>query len=91
MNNTPNVRTFEGVVVSDKMQKSIVVRIERRVKHPKYGKYIRRWTKIHAHDENNTARAGDLVIIKETRPVSKTKSWALVEVKERASQLESGQ
>ena len=74
------VRTLTGKVVSDKMDKSIVVLIERRVQHPLYGKLIRRSTKLHAHDENNTAKTGDVVTIKESRPISKTKSWTLVEV-----------
>ena len=69
------VRTLTGKVVSDKMDKSIVVLIERRVQHPLYGKSIRRSTKLHAHDENNVAKTGDLVTIKESRPISKTKNW----------------
>jgi small subunit ribosomal protein S17 len=77
------VRTLTGRVVSDKMDKSAVVLVERQVRHPLYGKYIRRSTKLHIHDENNECRQGDTVIIKETRPVSRTKSWALVEVVER--------
>ena len=80
------VRTLTGKVVSDKMEKSIVVLIERRVQHPLYGKLIRRSTKLHAHDENNTAKTGDVVTIKESRPVSKTKSWTLVEVIEAAAE-----
>ena len=80
------VRTLTGKVVSDKMDKSIVVLIERRVQHPLYGKSIRRSTKLHAHDENNTAKVGDVVTIKESRPVSKTKSWTLVEVIEAAAE-----
>lgn len=80
------VRTLTGKVVSDKMDKSIVVLIERRVQHPLYGKLIRRSTKLHAHDENNTAKAGDVVTIKESRPISKTKAWALVEVIEAAAE-----
>jgi small subunit ribosomal protein S17 len=80
------VRTFTGRVVSDKMDKSIVVLIERQVQHPLYGKLIRRSTKLHAHDENNTAKAGDVVTIKESRPISKTKSWTLVEVVEAAAE-----
>ncbi|CAB0150402.1 30S ribosomal protein S17 [Pseudidiomarina halophila] len=78
------VRTLQGRVISDKMDKSITVAIERRVKHPVYGKYISRTTKLHAHDEDNSCKTGDTVIIRETRPVSKTKSWALVEIVERA-------
>ncbi|TNX86557.1 30S ribosomal protein S17 [Acinetobacter radioresistens] len=80
------VRTLTGKVVSDKMDKSIVVLIERRVQHPLYGKLIRRSTKLHAHDENNVAKLGDLVTIKESRPISKTKSWILVEVVEAAAE-----
>ena len=80
------VRTLTGKVVSDKMDKSIVVLIERRVQHPLYGKSILRSTKLHAHDENNTAKAGDVVTIKECRPMSKTKSWTLVEVIEAAAE-----
>ncbi|MDM1248124.1 30S ribosomal protein S17 [Acinetobacter sichuanensis] len=80
------VRTLTGKVVSDKMDKSIVVLIERRVQHPLYGKLIRRSTKLHAHDENNTAKTGDVVTIKESRPISKTKSWTLVEVVEAAAE-----
>ena len=80
------VRTLTGKVVSDKMDKSIVVLIERQVQHPLYGKLIRRSTKLHAHDENNTAKAGDVVTIKESRPSSKTKSWTLVEVVEAAAE-----
>ncbi|KAK0352928.1 hypothetical protein LTR94_018853 [Friedmanniomyces endolithicus] len=80
------VRTLTGKVVSDKMDKSIVVLIERRVQHPLYGKSIRRSTKLHAHDENNTAKTGDVVTIKESRPISKTKSWTLVEVVEAAAE-----
>jgi len=80
------VRTLTGKVGSDKMDKSIVVLIERRVQHPLYGKSIRRSTKLHAHDENNTAKTGDVVTIKESRPISKTKSWTLVEVIEAAAE-----
>ena len=87
MTEAKTIRTLQGRVVSNKMDKSIVVAIERKVKHPIYGKYIKRTTKVHAHDENNTCREGDLVSIKETRPVSKTKSWALVDVIERATEV----
>ena len=80
------VRTLTGKVVSDKMDKSIVVLIERQVQHPLYGKLIRRSTKLHAHDENNTAKAGDVVTIKESRPISNTESWTLVEVVEAAAE-----
>lgn len=78
-------RTLTGTVVSDKMDKSITVLIERRVKHPIYGKYMTRSTKLHVHDENNECRAGDKVEIVECRPVSKTKAWNLVRVVERAT------
>lgn len=73
-------RTLTGTVVSDKMDKGIVVKIERRVKHPKYGKFIKRSTKISAHDAENRGKTGDVVIIAECRPISKTKSWKLVDV-----------
>ncbi|MDZ7923929.1 MAG: 30S ribosomal protein S17 [Marinagarivorans sp.] len=79
------VRTLTGKVVSDKMDKSIVVLIERRVKHPIYGKYVTKSTKIKAHDESNECNAGDVVTIAESRPLSKTKNWSLVKVEERAS------
>ena len=78
------VRTQTGKVVSDKMDKSITVLIERRVKHPIYGKYVSKSSKIKAHDENNECNIGDLVTIAESRPLSKTKSWSLVKVEERA-------
>ena len=71
------IRTLQGRVVSDKMDKSIVVLIERRVKHTMYGKFLTRSTKIHAHDETNQCKEGDLVAIRECRPLSKTKSWTL--------------
>ncbi|RKZ94481.1 MAG: 30S ribosomal protein S17 [Gammaproteobacteria bacterium] len=73
-------RTVNGVVLSDKMDKTATVMIERKVKHPLYGKYIKRSTKLHVHDENNECGIGDTVSIAECRPMSKTKSWALVEV-----------
>lgn len=75
-----NARTAVGQVVSNKMDKSIVVLVERRIKHPKYGKYIKKSSKMHAHDAENTCKEGDYVKIRETRPLSKTKSWELVEV-----------
>ena len=78
------IRTQQGRVVSDKMDKSIVVAIERMVKHPIYGKYVKRTTKVHAHDENNDCGLGDKVEIAECRPLSKTKSWTLVKVLEKA-------
>lgn len=73
-----------GVVTSDKMDKSIVVSVERRVKHPKYGKFVKKTTKFVAHDEKNDSNTGDTVRIMETRPLSKTKNWRLVEIIERA-------
>jgi small subunit ribosomal protein S17 len=73
-----------GVVVSNKMQKSITVAVDRRVKHPKYGKIMKKTTKFMAHDENNTCNEGDLVKIMETRPLSKNKCWRLVEILEKA-------
>ncbi len=77
-------KTREGMVVSDKMQKTIVVELEDRVKHPRYAKVIRRTTKVKAHDENGTAGVGDRVLLAETRPLSATKRWRLVSVLERA-------
>ncbi|GIU01803.1 30S ribosomal protein S17 [Shewanella algidipiscicola] len=77
---TDKIRTMQGRVISNKMDKSITVAIERMVKHPLYGKFIKRTTKIHAHDETNQCNAGDIVTIRECRPLSKTKSWTLVEV-----------
>ena len=74
------MRTVQGKVVSNKMDKSIVVLTERRVKHPIYGKFMSKSSKIHAHDEDNQCTIGDVVTIKECRPISKTKSWTLVEV-----------
>ena len=73
-----------GIVVSDKMQKTVVVRIERRFAHPQYGKMVKRSTKVKAHDEANDAKTGDTVRIMETRPLSKDKRWRLVEIVERA-------
>lgn len=73
-----------GVVTSDKMTKSIVVAVERRVKHPIYGKFVKKTTKFVAHDEENTCNIGDTVRIMETRPLSKNKNWRLVEIIERA-------
>ncbi|AZG71642.1 30S ribosomal protein S17 [Shewanella sp. SR43-4] len=74
------IRTLQGKVISNKMDKSITVAIERQVKHPIYGKYIKRTTKIHAHDETNQCNEGDFVAISQCRPLSKTKSWTLAEV-----------
>ncbi len=77
-------RTLIGRVVSDKMEKTVTVLVERKVKHPMYGKVMVRSKKYHAHNEGNTARAGDLVEIVETRPVSRTKTWAVTSVLEKA-------
>ncbi len=73
-----------GVVVSSKMDKSIVVAVKRKVKHPIYGKFVNKTTKLYAHDENNTCGIGDVVKIQETRPLSKLKRWRLVEIIEKA-------
>jgi small subunit ribosomal protein S17 len=81
-----SARTATGRVVSNKMDKTITVLVERRVKHPVYGKYLTRSSKIHAHDENNECGIGDKVIVAETRPISKSKSWKLVKVEESAVQ-----
>jgi len=77
-------KTRRGYVVSDKMDKTVVVEVEDRVKHPLYGKVMRRTSKVKAHDEQNTAGVGDLVLIMETRPLSAAKRWRLVEVLEKA-------
>ncbi len=77
-------RTMTGRVTSNKMNKTVTVVIERLVRHPVYGKYIRRSTKLHAHDEQNECRQGDLVMIKQCRPLAKTKAWTLVKVLDRA-------
>lgn len=76
---TTNPRVLSGVVTSDKADKTITVRIERKVKHPLYGKVMKRATKVHAHDENNSASIGDVVTVKESRPISKNKTWVLVQ------------
>ncbi|EAT11907.1 30S ribosomal protein S17 [Bermanella marisrubri] len=81
------VRTLQGKVVSDKMDKTITVMIERRVKHPIYGKFVKRSTKLHAHDESNECQIGDTVTVRECRPLSKSKSWMLVSVDERATKV----
>ena len=78
-------RTLTGRVVSDKMQKTIAVEIERLIKHPTYGKYVRRTTKLLAHDENGDSHVGDLVTITPCRPLSRRKSWRLVQVVEKAA------
>lgn len=84
MSDTNNIeRSVTGRVVSNKMDKGIVVRGERKVKHPLYGKFVRKSTKFHAHDENNDCNVGDTVMIKECRPYSKTKCWTLIKVVEK--------
>lgn len=80
-----NPRRVSGTVVSDKMEKTIVVRVERFVKHPIYGKFIKRSTKVHAHDENNDCNVGDTVTVIETPRYSRTKCWKLVSIDERAT------
>ncbi len=80
-----SIRTLQGTVSSNKMDKSITVAIERQVKHPIYGKYVKRTTKLHAHDETNQCNTGDIVTISECRPLSKTKSWTLVDIITKAS------
>ena len=77
-------KTKTGIVRSDKMDKTVTVAVERKVKHPIYGKVVKKKTKFHAHDEKNEARPGDVVKIMETRPLSKTKRWRLVEIIEKA-------
>ena len=79
-----SARTVVGTVVSNKMDKTIVIKIERKVKHPLYGKYLKKASKLYAHDQENACNIGDLVLIKESRPISKTKQWVLVEVIEKA-------
>ena len=80
-------RVVTGKVVSNKMDKTITVLVERRVKHPVYGKYITRSSRIHAHDEENTCGIGDTVTVAESRPISKSKTWKLLEVVESATQV----
>jgi small subunit ribosomal protein S17 len=90
LNETNEVKTgriVSGKVVSAKMDKSIVVLVERRVKHPVYGKYITRSSKLHAHDADNACNEGDKVTVKEVRPISKTKTWSLVSIDEKATQI----
>ncbi len=82
-----NARTVTGLVVSNKADKTITVMVERRVQHPIYGKFMKRSTKLHAHDENNECQQGDVVTIRESRPYSKQKTWALVNIVERAASI----
>jgi small subunit ribosomal protein S17 len=84
MSETKVVRTLTGKVVSDKMDKTVTVLIERKVRHPVYGKIIRRSNKFHAHDESNEYKTGDIVIISESRPLSKTKSWVVTSLVEKS-------
>ena len=86
---TTNPRTLSGLVVSDRMDKTITVKVERRVKHPVYGKFIRRSTKLHAHDGENECRIGDSVTVIESRPLSKSKTWMLKSIDQKSRELES--
>lgn len=85
MSENKQARTVKGVVVSNGMDKSIVVRVDRYVKHPKYKKFVRKSTKVMAHDENNECQIGDTVTVVESRPISKRKTWKLVSIDERAA------
>ena len=85
-NTNADLKTVEGRVVSNKMNKTVTVLVERHVKHALYGKYLRRSTKLHAHDEDNACKEGDLVRVTECRPLSKTKNWRVVEIITRAAQ-----
>ena len=84
MSTEKTVRTLQGKVVSDKMDKTVTVLVERKVKHPLYGKIVLRSTKIQAHDEQNQYGIGDVVVIEESRPLSKTKAWVVKELVEKA-------
>lgn len=87
MSETTSVkRTVNGRVVSNRMEQTITVVVERRVRHPLYGKFMRRTTKVHAHDAENACQIGDWVVVEECRPISKSKCWNLVEIVERAAQ-----
>ena len=87
MSDNKIARTLSGKVVSDKMDQTITVLVERRVQHPIYKKFVKRSTKVHAHDANNECQIGDVVTVKESRPLSKTKTWTLVSVDERATKV----
>ena len=87
MSETKVVRTLTGKVVSDKMDKTVTVLVERKVRHPVYGKIVRRSNKFHAHDESNEYKTGDTVVISESRPYSKTKSWVVTALVEKARQV----
>ena len=80
-------RTLQGVVTSSACDKSATIMIERRIKHPLYGKIVKKSTKLHVHDENNECNKGDTILIEECRPMSKTKSWRLVKVVEKAAEI----
>ena len=85
--NTKTARALSGRVISNKMNKTITVQVDRRIRHPLYGKIVTRHTKLHAHDESNECKEGDLVQIEECRPLSKSKAWRLVKVLERAREV----
>ena len=87
MNQESNTRKLTGRVVSDKMDKTVTVLVERKVKHPLFGKYVSRSKKYHAHDEKNEFHEGDVVLIEETRPLSRTKTWKVVQLVERAREV----
>ena len=82
---TKNQRRLTGRVVGDKMNKSVTVRVDRMVRHPLYGKFVRRSTNYHVHDENNECHTGDTVLIEESKPISKTKSWKFARLLDRAA------
>ncbi|MEK7223398.1 30S ribosomal protein S17 [Sulfuricaulis sp.] len=84
---TKTARSLSGRVISNKMNKTITVQVDRRIRHPLYGKIVTRHTKLHAHDESNECKEGDLVQIEECRPLSKSKAWRLVKVLERAREV----
>ena len=86
-NTGTNKRTVQGVVTSNAGDKSATILIERRIKHPVYGKFINRSTKLHVHDEANECDKGDVILVEECRPMSKTKSWKLVQIVEKAAEL----
>ncbi|WP_304985995.1 30S ribosomal protein S17 [Coxiella-like endosymbiont] len=85
--NEKTVRTLTGTVVSNKMNDTVVVLVERQVKHPKYGKFIKRSTKVHVHDQGNKCQEGDIVTVREIRPISKTKRWTLVKIREKSEKV----
>ena len=87
MSEAANKRQLAGRVVSDKMRKTVTVLVERRVKHPLYGKYMTRSSTYHAHDEGNECKEGDLVLIEECRPIARTKAWRVIQLVEKAKIL----